>query len=50
MAFRDGVLLHAQAGALPAASFEELIQAVRNVDMEEVHRQIAEHESQEGNS
>ncbi len=50
MAFRDGVLLHAQAGALPAASFEELIQAVRNVDMEEVRRQIAEHESQEGNS
>lgn len=50
MAFRDGVLLHAQAGALPAASFEELIQAVRNVDMEEVRRQISEHEAQQGNS
>lgn len=50
MAFRDGVLLHAQAGALPAASFEELIQAVRNVDMEEVRRQIAEHEAEQGNS
>lgn len=49
MAFRDGVLLHAQAGALPAASFEELIQAVRNVDMEEVRRQIDEHEAQQGN-
>ncbi len=49
MAFRDGVLLHAQAGALPAASFEELIQAVRNVDMEEVRRQIAEHEAEQGN-
>lgn len=50
MAFRDGVLLHAQAGALPATSFEELIQAVRNVDMEEVRRQIDEHEAQQGNS
>lgn len=50
MAFRDGVLLHAQAGALPAASFEELIQAVRNVDMAEVRRQIDEHEAEQGNS
>jgi thioredoxin 1 len=50
MAFRDGVLLHAQAGALPAASFEELIQAVRNVDMEDVRRQIAEHEAQQDNT
>lgn len=50
MAFRDGVLLHAQAGALPAASFEELILAVRNVDMEEVRRQIDEHEAQQGKS
>lgn len=46
MAFRDGVLLHAQAGALPAASFEQLIQAVRDVDMDEVHREIAEQQSQ----
>ena len=49
MAFRDGVLLHAQAGALPAATFEELIQAVRNVDMKDVRRQIAEQEAQERN-
>jgi thioredoxin 1 len=46
MAFRDGVLLHAQAGALPATSFEELIQAVRDVDMDDVRRQIAEQENQ----
>lgn len=49
MAFRDGVLLHAQAGALPAATFEELIKAVRDVDMEDVRRQIAEQEAQERN-
>ena len=45
MAFRDGVLLHAQAGALPAAALEQLITAVREVDMAEVHRKVAEEEA-----
>jgi thioredoxin 1 len=44
MAFRDGVLLFSQPGALPEASFGQLIQAVRDVDMEDVRRQIAEQE------
>lgn len=44
MAFRDGVLLFSQPGALPEASFGELIQAVRDVDMDDVRRQIAEQE------
>ena len=42
MAFRDGVLVFNQAGALPAQSLEQVIQAVKNLDMEDVHRQIAE--------
>jgi len=41
MAFRDGVLVFSQAGALPAASLEKLIQAVRDLDMEEVRGEIA---------
>jgi thioredoxin-like negative regulator of GroEL len=41
MAFRDGVLVFSQAGALPAASLEKLIQAVRDLDMEEVRSEIA---------
>ncbi len=45
MAFRDGVLLFSQPGALPQASFDQLITAVREVDMEDVRRQIAEQES-----
>jgi thioredoxin 1 len=49
MAFRDGVLLFKQAGALPAPNFEQLIQAVRDVDMVEVKKQIAE-QSQNTNS
>ena len=44
MAFRDGVLLFSQPGALPAASLEQLITTIREVDMVEVHKQIAEQE------
>lgn len=47
MAFRDGVLLFSQPGALPAASLEQLITSIREVDMVEVHKQIAEQESKE---
>ena len=45
MAFRDGVLLFNQAGALPAASLEQLIAAVRAVDMDEVRAQIAKEQA-----
>jgi thioredoxin 1 len=41
MAFRDGVLVFSQAGALPAASLEKLIEAVRGLDMEHVRSEIA---------
>lgn len=40
MVFRDGVLLFNQAGALPAPALEELIQAVRDLDMEEIRKEI----------
>jgi thioredoxin 1 len=41
MAFRDGVLVFSQAGALPAASLEKLIEAVRGLDMDDVRSEIA---------
>lgn len=44
MAFRDGVLVYAQPGALPAAGLEDLIQRVRDLDMDDVRRQISERE------
>lgn len=44
MAFRDGVLLYREAGALPAPQFEELIKAVQGVNMEEVRASIAKEE------
>jgi len=41
MAFRDGVLVFAQPGAMPASALEELIAAVRQLDMATVHDQPA---------
>ena len=52
MAFRDGILVFRQPGALPAAALEQVIQAVRDLDMEEVRaeveRQQAGHAPAEG--
>jgi thioredoxin 1 len=42
MAFREGVLVFNQAGALPAAGLEQVVESVRNLDMDEVRKQIAE--------
>ena len=45
MAFRDGILVFSQAGALPAKSLEELVQGVKGLDMDDVRKQIAEHQA-----
>ncbi len=42
MVFREQILVFAQPGALPPASLEQLITAVRDLDMDDVRRQIAE--------
>jgi thioredoxin 1 len=42
MAFRDGVLVFSQPGALPAPALEQVIEAVKGLDMDEVHAKIAE--------
>jgi thioredoxin 1 len=47
MAFRDGILVFSQPGALPAASLEKVIQAVRGLDMNEIRDKMA---AQEGAS
>ena len=49
MVFRDGILLYSQAGALPKKSLEDLIVKVRDVDMNDVRRQVAEQEKQASN-
>ena len=46
MAIREGVVLYSQAGALPAEALDNLVQAVRDVNMNEVRAAIAQTESQ----
>ncbi|HET6966154.1 MAG TPA: thioredoxin [Acidimicrobiales bacterium] len=41
MAFRDGILLYSQPGALPAAALEDLIGQVKALDMDAVRAQVA---------
>jgi thioredoxin 1 len=41
MAFREGVLVYSQPGALPPVALEELIGAVKGLDMAEVHAAVA---------
>ncbi len=44
MVFRDGILVFAQPGALPAAALEDLIGQVRALDMDDVRAKVAEHQ------
>ena len=41
MAFRDGILVFSQPGALPAPALEQVIKAVRDLDMEEVRAEVS---------
>ena len=46
MAFRDGILVFSQPGALPAKALEQVIQAVRDLDMDEVRGKVAARQAQ----
>ena len=46
MAFRQGILVFNQAGALPAPALEQLIDGVRSLDMDKVREQLAEQKAQ----
>lgn len=41
MAFRDGILVFSQPGALPAPALEQVITAVKGLDMDDVRKQVA---------
>jgi thioredoxin 1 len=43
MAFRDGILLFRQPGALPGPAVEQLVTALREADMDDVRAKIAAH-------
>jgi thioredoxin 1 len=44
MVFRQGILLFRQAGMLPARALDELIGEVQGLDMDDIRRQMDEHE------
>lgn len=48
MVVRDGIIVYAQPGALPEAALDELIAKARELNMDEVRRQIAGAKSNEG--
>jgi len=48
MVFRDRVLLFAQPGMLPETVLEDLIKQVRNLDMADVKKQVADEAAKQG--
>ncbi len=42
MAFREGILVFSQPGALPAPAFEDLIGQIKGLDMEEIKQKVAQ--------
>lgn len=50
MAFREKVLVFSQPGALNAEQLKQVVTAVKDLDMDEVHKQVAEQESEQSES
>ena len=46
MAFRDGILLYREAGALPEQSLQKLVEQINAINMEEIRAEIAKEASQ----
>lgn len=45
MVFRENVIIYSEAGALPASGLEQLVSQAQQLDMAEVHKQIAEEQA-----
>jgi thioredoxin 1 len=50
MAFRDGVLVFSQPGALPAPALDQVIGAVRELDMDDVRAEVEKAKTEMGAS
>ena len=46
MIMRDQIVIYAQPGALMGGQFEQLIEKARELDMDEVRKQVAEQQAQ----
>jgi len=47
MIFRDQIIIYSEPGALPAATFEQLIEQARNLDMDEVRKQVEKEQKEQ---
>jgi len=47
MVFRDQVIVFSQPGALPQGAFEQVVQKAKELDMDEVRRQMKEEQKEE---
>lgn len=50
MAFRDGILVFAQPGALPASALQQVIDGVRGLDMDTIRAEVAQQDDAGGAS
>lgn len=48
MAFREGIMVFSQPGALPASGLDQVVEAVKDLDMDEVKKQLEEQAAQGG--
>lgn len=46
MAFREGILVFSQAGALPGPQLQKVVDAVKALDMDDVRKQIADQDEE----
>jgi len=46
MAFRDGIQIFSQAGAMGESSLTELVGKIKELDMDEIRQQIEDHEAE----
>ncbi|MCB1735064.1 MAG: thioredoxin [Gammaproteobacteria bacterium] len=47
MIFREKIIIFSQAGALPEGSFRQVIEKAKELDMDEVKKQVAEQQAQQ---
>ena len=50
MVFREQIIVFSQPGAMPQGAFEQVVTRAKALDMEEVRKQVAETEAQQGTS
>ena len=50
MIFRDSIMVFREAGALPPAALEDVVQQVKGLDMDDGRKQLAEQNEQQSNS